>query len=119
MKADLAAVVRRYGKAWAEVDPARRQVALAEIWADDAVYVDPDVPDGAHGREALSDLIEASFATFPGLTITLTGEVEVLDSRARYRWRATTNDGQSFEGSDFVEFGADGRIERVTNFFDS
>jgi len=68
---------------------------------------------------ARSDFIDASLAESPGLTITATSAVAVLGDRAWYRWRATTDDGQSFEGTDFIEFGRDGRIERLTYFCDA
>lgn len=119
METDHTAIVRRYDEAWAEVDTARRREILNEIWADDGVYVDPDVPDGIVGPEGLSDLIETSFVQYPGLRIVAISEVSVLGDRASYRWRQTADDGPGFEGTDFIEFGADGRIERLTGFFDS
>jgi hypothetical protein len=36
-----------------------------------------------------------------------------------YRWRQTSVDCQAFEGTDFIEFDAEGRIQRLTGFFDS
>ena len=119
MEHDLAAVVRRYDEVWAERDVARRRAILAAIWTDDTVYVDPDVPDGLVGPDALVDFIEASFEQYPGLAITGISEVAVLHDRASYRWRATSADGQAFEGTDFIEFDAEGRIQRLTGFYDS
>ena len=117
-EAAVRSLVRRYDEAWAERDPTRRLASLADIWADDAIYVDPDVPDGTRGRQALADLIDASVSEMPGLVITATGDVAVLADRAWYRWRATTDSGPAFEGTDFIEVGGDGRIARVTTFFD-
>ncbi len=112
-------VVRRYDEVWAEHDHAARLAALAEIWADDGVYVDPEVPDGVRGRAALSDFIAASHDEMPGLTIKATSELVVLGDRGWYRWEAATSEGDSFDGIDFVEFAPDGRIERLTNFYDA
>jgi hypothetical protein len=42
----------------------------------------------------------------------------VLGDRGWYRWTATTAAGDSFDGIDFVEFAPDGRIARLTNFYD-
>ena len=67
---------------WTEVDVEARMGTLVEIWADDGVYLDPDVPDGVIGRKALSDLIDASVTQFPGLDITATSDVAVLGDRA-------------------------------------
>jgi hypothetical protein len=119
MEHDLAAVVRRYDEVWAERDVASRREILAAIWTDDTVYVDPDVPDGLVGPDALLDFIEASFEQYPGLAITAISEVAVLHGRAWYRWRQTSLGGQALEGTDFIEFDAEGRIQRLTGFFDS
>jgi hypothetical protein len=116
---DLAAVVRRYDEVWAERDVARRREILDAIWTDDTVYLDPDVPDGLVGPDALVDFIEASFEQYPGLVITAISEVAVLRDRAWYRWRQTSTDGQAIDGTDFIEFDADGRIQRLTGFYDS
>ena len=115
---DHVTVVHRYHTVWTEVDVETRLGTLGEIWADDGVYLDPDVPDGVVGRKALSDLIDASVAQFPGLDITATSDVAVLGDRAWYRWRATTREGETFTGTDFFEFDAEGRIQRLTDFFD-
>lgn len=114
-----AATARRYDETWAETDAARRLNTLREIWAEDGLYTDPDVPEGIRGPRALSDFIAASLDELPGLTITATTDVAMLGDRAWYRWSATTGDGQSFEGTDFIEFGVDGRIQRLTNFYDN
>jgi SnoaL-like domain len=110
MEHDLAAVVRRYDEVWAERDVGRRREILAAIWTDDTLYVDPD---------ALVDFIEASFEQYPGLAITAISEVAVLHDRASYRWRQTSANGEALEGTDFIEFDAAGRIQRLTGFYDS
>jgi hypothetical protein len=114
---DLAAVVHRYDEVWAERDVARRREILAEIWTENTVYLDPDVPDGLVGPDALVDFIEASFEEYPGLTVTATSEVDVLRDRAWYRWRQTSDNGQASDGVDFIEFDAEGRILRLTGFY--
>lgn len=119
MEQDLAAVVRRYDEVWAERDVARRREILAAIWTDDTIYLDPDVPDGLVGPDALVDFIEASFEQYPGLAIAATSEVAVLRDRAWYRWRQTSAGGPAIDGTDFVEFDAEGRIQRLTGFFDA
>ncbi len=119
MEHDLAAVVRRYDEVWAERDVARRRGILDEIWTAGTIYVDPDVPEGLVGPDALVDFIEASFDQYPGLAITAISEVAVLRDRATYRWRATSANGEAIQGTDFIEFDANGRIQRLTGFYDS
>ena len=116
---DHAATVHRYDEVWAEPDQAARLAVLSEIWAEDGVYVDPEVPDGVRGPAALSDLITTSLDEMPGLEIKATTALVVLGDRGWYRWEATTADGEAFDGIDFVEFDAEGRIERLTNFYDA
>jgi hypothetical protein len=68
---------------------------------------------------AISDLITTSLEEMPGLTIKATSDLVVLGHRGWYRWEARTDDGEAFDGIDFVEFATDGRIERLTNFYDA
>jgi ketosteroid isomerase-like protein len=115
---EVAVAVRRYHDAWAEKDEAHRLPGMDAFWAEDGVYIDQDVPEGVIGRRALSDQITSSHEEMPGLTITASTELAVLSSRAWYRWTAKTDDGEEFSGTDFIELAQDGRIQRVTNFFD-
>ena len=119
MEHDLVAVVRRYDEVWAERDVARRREILAAIWTDDTFYLDADVPDGLVGPDALVDFIDATFEQYPGFAVTATSEVAVLRDRAWYRWRQTSANGQALDGVDFIEFDADGRIQRLTGFYES
>jgi hypothetical protein len=112
------ATVRRYDEAWVEPDQVARLATLAEVWADDGAYVDPEVPEGVRGWAAQSDLITSSHEELPGLSIQATSDLLVLGDRAWYRWEATTTGGEAFDGVDFVEFAPDGRIARLTNFYD-
>ena len=116
---DYAATVHRYDELWGEHDAASRLAILSEIWAEDGVYVDPEVPGGVHGRDALSDFVATSHDEMPGLDIRATSPLVVLGERGWYRWQATTADGETFDGIDFIEFAHDGRIERLTNFYDA
>ena len=118
MEHDLAAVMRRYDEVWAERDVARRRSILDEIWTDETLYLDPDVPDGLVGPDALVNFIDATFEQYPGFAVTATSEVAVLRDRAWYRWRQTSADGQAADGVDFIEFDAEGRIERLTGFYE-
>ena len=81
---DYAATVHRYDELWAEHDAASRRAILSEIWAEDGVYVDPEVPGGVHGREALSDFVATSHDEMPGLDIRATSPLVVLGERGWY-----------------------------------
>ena len=83
------------------------------------MFVDPEVPGGLVGRQALSDYITRSYEELPGLKITLTSEPDTLGGRLRTTWVAVADSSESYTGTDFVEFTADGRIGQLTMFYDS
>ena len=107
-----------YSRAWNVEDPSERRELLDRVWADDAVYVDDEAPDGLVGADALLGYIADSQEEMPGLIVSDTSRPNVLGGRMLVRWVATQGDEQKYSGTDVVEFGADGRIARVTNFFD-
>jgi hypothetical protein len=115
---DQEAAVRGYESAWNETDADKRMSALELAWADDAVYVDDDVPDGLRGRDALSKYIAEEHEREPGLVITTTRELVILGDRGWLQWTARWATG-SQSGTDFIEFAADGRIARLTDFLDA
>ena len=119
MTREPSATVKLYDKAWASTDSESRLNTLRSIWADDGLYVDPDAPNGVRGPEALAEFIEESFKHYPGLEIVATSELNVIGDRAWYSWQASMPGSESFTGADFVEFAPDGRIARLTNFYDS
>jgi hypothetical protein len=69
------------------------------------------------GPEALATFIDAQFQLYPGISI-VSSAAEVLGDRAWFRWSATLGTGESFHGVDFVEFAPDGRIARLTGFYE-
>jgi hypothetical protein len=79
--------------------------------------VDPDVPEGVRGPEALARTIDEQLELYPGMSL-VSSAPDVLGNRAWFRWSATLDSGESFTGVDFVEFAPDGRIARLTGFYD-
>ena len=117
MTLDPTAALRLYLEAWTIPDYESRLVSLRTIWADDGLYLDPDVPEGARGPEALATEIDRQFELYPGISI-VSSAPDVLGDRAWYRWSATLGTGESFTGVAFVEFAPDGRIARLTCFYE-
>jgi hypothetical protein len=115
---DQQAAVRGYEAAWNETDADRRMLALELSWADDAVYVDDEVPDGLRGRDALSKFIAEEHEGEPGLVIMTTRELVILGDRGWLQWAARSSSGAQSSGTDFIEFATDGRIARLTDFID-
>ena len=117
MTLDPTAALRLYDEAWTIPDYESRLVSLRTIWADDGLYLDPDVPEGARGPEALATVIDRQLELYPGMSI-VSSAPDVLGDRAWFRWSATLGTGESFTGVDFVEFAPDGRIARLTGFYE-
>jgi len=117
MTLDPTATLSLYDEAWAISDYESRLVSLRTFWADDGLYVDPDVPEGVRGPEALATEIERQLKLYPGMSI-VSSAADVLGGRAWFRWSATLGTGESFNGVDFVEFAPDGRIARLTGFYE-
>ena len=120
MTLDPIAAYYAYSAAWSEKeDPVARKNLLDKAWSHDGVFVDEDTPDGLVGRDALIEYIAGTHEEMPGLVITETSEPQVLGNRLRVRWAARQGDTQMYTGTDFVEFAEDGRVARVTMFYDS
>ena len=120
MTIDPFAAYTSYSAAWNEKhDPDAREKLLDQAWSQDGSFFDEDTPDGFVGREALSQYIADTHEAMPGLVITETSEPQVLGNRLRVRWVAARGDTQMYTGTDFVEFAEDGRVSRVTMFYDS
>ena len=107
-----------YGAAWLETDEQRRLALLETAWATGAVYCDP--LDRVTGREALAAHIAATQGQLAG------GRVEVVTAPVRhhdsafFRWSMTDADGGTvLTGWDVVQLDEDGRIARLTGFFDT
>ena len=117
MTLDPSAALRLYDEAWAVPDYVSRLELLRKIWADDGLYLDPDVPEGVRGPEALATEIDRQLKLYPGMSI-VSSAPDFLGDRAWFRWSATLGTGESFQGVDFVEFASDGRIARLTDFYE-
>jgi SnoaL-like domain len=119
MGLDPIAAYTAYSAAWNQADPEARKELVARSWSDDGVLVDPDTPEGVVGADSLVGYIVGVHEEMPGLVIAETSAPEVLGNRLRVRWVARQGDTQMYTGTDFVEFAVDGRVSRVTMFYDS
>ncbi len=120
MGIDPIAAYRSYSAAWSQdADPQTRGKLLREAWSEGGEFFDEETPDGVVGRDALSAYIAATHEELPGLVVTETGEPQLLGNRIRVPWVATQGGTQMYTGTDFLEFDEDGRICRLTMFYDS
>jgi hypothetical protein len=90
---------------------------LEDAWAPDAVYCDPLAY--VVGREALAEHIGGTQAALPGSRLAITGEPDRHHDSVFFRWSMTDADGATtLTGFDVVQLDDEGRISRLTGFFD-
>ena len=107
-----------YGEAWTEPDPARRLALLERAWAPDAVYCDPLAL--VQGRQALSEHIGQTQDGLQGGRIEVTAEAVRHHDSAHFPWALRDAAGATvMTGFDVVQLDDEGRITRLTGFFDA
>lgn len=113
---DLTALIDRYCAAWREKDPVARAAILAAVWHEEGRYCDPNAE--VTGRAALSELIGAVQARFPGGEVQRLSGVDAHHDCFRFTWTMTLGEGKQLpESIDFGRLAADGRIAEITGFF--
>ena len=116
---DAAKLVERYLDTWNETDAEARRTAVAEVWADDARYLDPLA--SVSGHDQINDLIGAVQQRVPGHVFRLVGdEVDAHHNVMRFSWELVpAAGGESLAiGFDVAEIEDDGRIGGVLGFLD-
>ena len=115
--ADPESAVETYISLWKHPMPeAELRSAIDRCWAEDAIYTDPRIGPIV-GRDGLAGLVMGFFQRNPDGTVA-TGRFEHHHGRGRFAWALRRGDGTTLsEGVDFVDFAADGRIQRITGFF--
>lgn len=107
-----------YGHAWLEPDPSRRLALLERAWAPQATYCDPLAL--VQGREGLSEHIGQTQAGLAGGRVHVTAEAVRHHDSAHFPWAITGTDGATLlTGFDVVQLDVEGRITRLTGFFDA
>jgi SnoaL-like domain len=105
-----------YVAAWNEADAGARLKILEDCWAEDAVYVDPNVE--LKGRAALSERISTVQASRPGARIEMMSGIDLHHNVVRFLWRLVHADGSTGDISiDFGEVDAAGRLTKIAGFF--
>jgi hypothetical protein len=108
--------VTQYMEAWNEAAPSARNGILQQCWADDGVYVDPNVI--LTGRDALSKHISKVQAGRPGARLEFVSAIDAHHNVLRFLWRLIRADGTAGDKSiDFGEIGPDGRLIKIVGFF--
>lgn len=115
---DAAQLLDRYIDVWNETDPAARRVAVADLWAEDASYVDPLV--SVSGHEGIAAFMEAVHERAPGHTFRLLEGADAHHNVVRFGWELVPPEGGEplAIGFDVAETEDGGRIARVIGFLD-
>lgn len=113
---DITAVVDSYLGAYGEPDPTRRQALTEQSWSPTGTLVDP--PMEATGHDGLDAMFVAVQGQFPGHTFRRTTVIDNHHGKGRYGWDLVGPDGSTtLAGTDFAQFGDDGRLIHVAGFF--
>src|SRR4051794_27242437 len=96
---DPVMLANRYIASWNETDSVRRRDLLAELWTEDATYVDPLMQGTGPGQ--IDALVAAVHERFPGFRFVLDGRVDGFEGHLRFSW------GLGPEGADSVVKGTD------------
>jgi hypothetical protein len=116
--ADVTEIADAYMAAWNETDSQKRAQLIARAWVSDGRYVDPQAD--VQGYDAFDQLVTAVQARFPGHSFRRTGGVDAHHDEARWSWELVDPDGTTvITGLDAAQLGGDGRLQRVTGFFDA
>ena len=108
--------VANYCAAWSVADRGARDRLIAQVWAADGVYSDPD-PTYATGRAALSDVIAKFQRAYPGTHFRCSAP-QAHHRFMRASWVLLKPDGAEVtHGVDFYDMAPDGRIQRIVGFF--
>jgi hypothetical protein len=115
---DFDTLAQRYIATWNETDADARTQAVADLYAEDARYVDPLVD--AAGREAIAATIGAVQQQFPGFVFRLAGPVDAHHDQARFSWELGPAGAPEapIAGFDVAVRDGDGRLRSVLGFLD-
>lgn len=112
-------LIERYFAAWNETDAAARRALIARTYAEDARYLDPKL--SAEGHAAIDEMVAQVQGMFPGHRFARRGAADAHHDALRFAWEFVPEAGgpPAVTGVDFATLAPDGRLARVTGFFDA
>ncbi len=109
-------LTRNLFEVFGEADPVRRRAVIAELWAEDALFVDPHA--ALTGRDAVDAAVAALHARFPDFVFTALGAPQSLEGAGRLAWgHGPAGGAPQLNGLD-VAVVKDGRIAALYTFLD-
>jgi hypothetical protein len=108
---------RNLVEVFGEADSARRAAAIAELYAADCTFFEPE--ERIDGREALNARVEAIRKEVPGFVFRAAGPAQVNHDIGRLQWQfGPAGVPPVVTGMDVAVF-QDGRIRTLYTFLDS
>jgi SnoaL-like domain len=112
----ITTVVDTYLAMWNETDLGERALLIERAWTAEGRYSDP--LQEVEGHVALSKMVDAIQARFPGHRFRRQSGVDAHHDQVRFAWDLAGPDGTVVvAGLDLGEVAADGRLRRITGFF--
>lgn len=118
----LKVLAENYVALWNEPDPQRRRIALAALWADDAIHRTPSME--AQGHAAIEARLLGAYERWVrdrACEFVLIGEASGHHDAVRFQWAMRRKqDGATLSiGSDLLLIDASGRIRLDYQFIES
>jgi hypothetical protein len=109
-------LTRNLFEVFSEADPVRRRAAIAELWVEDALFVDPHA--SLTGRDAVDTAVAALHARFPDFVFTALGTAQSVEGAGRLAWGHGPAGGAPLLTGLDVAVVRDGRIAALYTFLD-
>jgi steroid delta-isomerase-like uncharacterized protein len=116
----IAEAARSLAQRWLPAWTGNNPEGLAEFYSDDTFYLDPGVPDGVRGKDALLEYFKRLLKHNPNWVWT---QLEAIPMEAGFlnKWRADIPVGDKvigIVGVCLVQLSTDGKIKRNEVYFD-
>ncbi len=115
---DVNKVIDGYIAIWNETDTTHRRDLIAQIWTEDARYLDPMLRgDGPAGIDAMTAGVQVQF---PGHEFRRTGAADAHNDWVRFGWELVNmaTEVPFIAGIDVGEIAPDGRLRTIVGFLD-
>ena len=109
--------LKNYLAAWSEANPTKRMELLEACYSPTGHYSDPLLLFST--LSALHEGIQQFHDQNPGANFSFHSSPKFHHNFAQFDWAMLNTEGEIvLLGEDFIEFGTDGKITRVTGFFE-